>query len=514
MRFFFLSQNPPKQYIDPRGPKGVMKKSHRLGTTGTGQGTGAGSSGDCKRWMVTLSLCVSFFGLGMAVSVLGPTLGDLATNVEQNISNISYIFVGRSGGYMLGSMLAGILFDIINHQLLLGFSMALTAFGMLTVPFCKTAPLLAVLMSTVGVSMGSLDTGGNVVILNTWEARSGPHLQALHFSFAAGAFVAPIVAKLLFGDDERPGQTDGLGIWDGQGSTPSAAELTPAFTAEALEASDSMPESMWAYFVIGAFCLLVSLLFFIHFYQNKLSRGTVQATPEKALVVRHHNALVLLLFFFFFWYVGAEVAYGSFIFTFAKDHAGMTEPQAAGLNSLFWGTFAATRGLAIFLSACMGPACMILLSLVGCALSSLLLSIFSRNGAALWSCTAIYGASMATTFPSGISWVEQYTRVTGRSAAIFVVGAALGEMVLPAVVGLLLGTAQGVPVLMYLCLGTAVITSILFLIMYKLATSRSGSGRKNQTVDDSEHIKALKETGINTDKEEGEEEEEGEGETL
>lgn len=58
----------------------------------------------------------------MGTSVLGPTLGDLATNVEQNISNISYIFVGRSGGYMLGSILAGILFDFINHQLLLGKS--------------------------------------------------------------------------------------------------------------------------------------------------------------------------------------------------------------------------------------------------------------------------------------------------------------------------------------------------------------------------------------------------------
>ncbi|XP_072562421.1 sodium-dependent glucose transporter 1-like isoform X2 [Paramormyrops kingsleyae] len=455
--------------------------------------------------------------MGMGISVLGPTLGDLATNVGQNISNISYIFVGRSGGYMLGSMLAGILFDIINHQLLLGFSMALTAFGMSTVPFCKTAPLLTVLMSTVGVSMGVLDTGGNVVILNTWEARSGPHLQALHFSFAAGAFVAPIVAKLLFGNDERPGQTDVLGNWDSWSGTPSPAKPAPAFTAQALEASASMPESMWAYFVIGAFCLLVSLLFFIQFYQNKLSRGVVRTTPEKPLVARHHNALILLLFFFFFWYVGAEVVYGSFIFTFAKDHAGMTEPQAAGLNSLFWGSFAATRGLAVFVSACMGPACMILLSLLGCALSSLLLSIFTRSSVTLWSCTAVYGASMATTFPSGISWVEQYTRVTGRSAAIFVVGAALGEMVLPAVVGLLLGKAQDVPVLMYLCLGAAIITSIIFLIMYKLATSPSGSGRKNQKVDDSEHIKALKDTGINKDKEEEEEreeEEEGEDETL
>ncbi|XP_071388655.1 sodium-dependent glucose transporter 1-like [Centroberyx affinis] len=39
--------------------------------------------------------------------------------------------------------------------------------------------------------------GGNVLILNTWGDQAGPHMQALHFSFAAGAFVSPIIAKLL-----------------------------------------------------------------------------------------------------------------------------------------------------------------------------------------------------------------------------------------------------------------------------------------------------------------------------
>lgn len=65
-----------------------------------------------------------FFSLmcfqGMAISVLGPTLEDLATNVNKNISNLSYIFVGRSSGYAGGSLLGGILFDFVNPHLLLG----------------------------------------------------------------------------------------------------------------------------------------------------------------------------------------------------------------------------------------------------------------------------------------------------------------------------------------------------------------------------------------------------------
>lgn len=56
----------------------------------------------------------------MSISVLGPTFEDLAVNVKKNISNISYIFVGRSAGYIGGSLLGGILFDCMNPHLLLG----------------------------------------------------------------------------------------------------------------------------------------------------------------------------------------------------------------------------------------------------------------------------------------------------------------------------------------------------------------------------------------------------------
>lgn len=58
----------------------------------------------------------------MCTSVLGPTLEDLAANVNKNISNISYVFAGRASGYIAGSLLGGVLFDLINPHLLLGES--------------------------------------------------------------------------------------------------------------------------------------------------------------------------------------------------------------------------------------------------------------------------------------------------------------------------------------------------------------------------------------------------------
>lgn len=330
-------------------------------------------------------------------------------------------------------------------------------------------------------------------------------MQALHFSFAAGAFASPIIAKLLFGHDGN----------NGTGIVPSIA--TPAVTTEQINKApdahaftrhfNSTLKSMWAYVVIGSFILLTSCLFFALYSRSSVSRDRGRALSGKPLVAKHHIALVVLLFFFFFAYVGAEVAYGSFIFTFAKDYAHMPQPQAAGLNSLFWATFAACRGLAIFFAACIYPGTMILLSLVGSTVSSLLLCLFSKEKAALWLCTGLYGASMATTFPSGISWVEQYTTVTGRMAATFVVGAALGEMVLPALVGFLLGKFHDQPLLMYLSLITSTFTSILFPVMYKLASAPGDQGRKPRArglpgADDSEYRQALLDSGANEEEEE------------
>lgn len=345
-----------------------------------------------------------------------------------------------------------------------------------------------------------------MLILNTWGEQAGPHMQALHFSFAAGAFASPIIAKLVFGTDMK-----GSGRMAATAVMPSTDQVNRTLKAPGVPGNTLT--STWAYVVIGAFVFLMSFLFFILYSRSGASHDKARTASAKPLVAKYHVAIVALLFFFFFAYVGAEVAYGSFIFTFAKNFVGMQQSEAAGLNSVFWGTFAACRGLAIFFATCVYPGTMILLSLVSSTISSLLLCLFSKNLVALWLCTAIYGASMATTFPSGISWVEQYTTVTGRTAAVFVVGAALGEMVLPALVGFLYKKLPAHPLLMYLSLITATFTSIIFPVMYKLASAPTSQSRKpcsrgHRDSEDSEYQQALLDSGANEEEDEEQQENE------
>lgn len=440
-------------------------------------------AGSMLRWFITVLLCAAFLGLGISIAILGPTFQDLATNVNRNISSLSLIFVGRAFGYLGGSVVGGVLFDSINHFLLLGVSMFATAVGLYLVPFCKTAVLLIFMISTFGISMGILDTGGNVLILAIWGDQGAPHMQALHFSFALGAFLAPLLAKLALGmtvSAENHTEAD---------LNHPALNQSSEADAESLFGIPADMNLLWAYALIGTYILVVSLFFFTLFFKKSSTQEKAEVSVQRFRRAKYHNALLCLLFLFFFFYVGAEVTYGSYIFSFATTHAGMKEREAAGLNSIFWGTFAACRGMAIFFATCLQPGTMIVLSNIGSLASSLFLVLFNKSPVCLWIATSVYGASMATTFPSGVSWIEQYTTIHGKAAAFFVVGAALGEMAIPAVIGILQGRYPDLPVVLYTCLGSSVATAVLFPVMYKLATSPLDRQRKERRK--SEDQKAL-----------------------
>ncbi|KAI5929718.1 Sodium-dependent glucose transporter 1 [Manis javanica] len=399
-----------------------------------------GGAGGALRGLVTAVLCAAFLGLGMSIAILGPTFQDLATNVNHNISSLSLIFVGRAFGYLSGSVIGGILFDSMNHFLLLGVSMFATTVGLYLVPLCKTAMLLVVMMSIFGVSVGVLDTGGNVLILAIWGDRGAPPMQALHFSFALGAFVAPLLAKLALGT--AASAENGTAADSGRSALK---QSSGAGSGRLLGIPDDM-NLLWAYAVIGTYIFVVSILFFALFLKKSSWHEKAKISAQRSRRAEFHKPLLCLLFLFFFFYVGAEVTYGSYIFSFATAHAGMKESEAAGLNSVFWGTFAACRGLAIFFATCLQPGTMVVSSNIGSLGSSLFLVLFDKSPLCLWIASSVYGASMATTFPSGISWIEQYTTIHGKSAAFFVVGAALGEMAIPAVIGILQGSYPGLPV--------------------------------------------------------------------
>ncbi len=252
-----------------------------------------------------------------------------------------------------------------------------------------------------------------------------------------------------------------------------------------IEYVNRMPDIMseftkvqFSFLIIAAILFVTSLLFMC---LCCCAARTGRSLPGEALsedYVIHKESrgfrvqILILLFIFYFLYVGMEVTYGGLIMTFSVKYLDWSKSEGTMLTSVFWGSFAVGRGLAIFLAKCLSPAIMLIVDLVlSClALGGLVMALDS-NHFVLWLCTAMLGVGMASIFPTGITWAERYMRVTGKATAVFVVGSALGEMALPALTGFLFQSA-GAMWLMYVLLGCGIVSAVIYIIMQNLATNK------------------------------------------
>lgn len=91
--------------------------------------------------------------------MLGPSLLDLKDQVNSTFQGLSTVFTARSIGYLLGSVIAGWLFDRWNGYLVLALSCIIASIGMVTTPLTRSFVTLIITVVCQGLALGSLDTG-------------------------------------------------------------------------------------------------------------------------------------------------------------------------------------------------------------------------------------------------------------------------------------------------------------------------------------------------------------------
>ena len=326
-------------------------------------------------------------------------------------------------------------------------------------------------------------TGGNVLLLNTWGKKSRPYMQALHFVFALGAFVAPLIVQPFLQESNlSPSCTQ-------SNSTQCANNTRLNITGNNYSdtclntTSGSTLHVTWAYWIspIPLAIAAVGLLVFV--FIKACSLQDTQTQKEDAPKNKHGSLMfriiILSLFsVFLLLYVGVEVAYGGYIYTFGrKSQVQMSKDNAAFLTSGFWGSFAFARLASVPISKYLRPSKMLCLDMVGCLLGSVVLVSQFKDGdcgasdlTKLWVGTVILGISMASVFPSAINWAEYFVTVSGRTASVLVVSAACGEMLIPLAVGNTIGKTVGPCSLMACVFVISVLTIVTFLLI--VGTSR------------------------------------------
>lgn len=350
----------------------------------------------------TIGYYLGFIALGFVLGAIGPTLQGLADNTGVHLADVGILFTMRALGYTLGSFSVGKLYDHLAGHKVLAVTLVGIAFFLFVIPLI---PLLLVLMAVfflMGVSEAGLDVGGNTLIVWVHGEKASPFLNGLHFFFGVGAFLSPIIVAqmiLITGD------------------------------------------------VVGAYWVLAVLVLPAALWIIRLPSPPNQAQHSNGAADRMDYKLVALITLLLLLYVGAEISFGGWIFSYATELDLMTDAAAAFLTSVFWGGLTLGRLLAVPLSARYPADRLLVVDFLGCLVCAALPLMWSTP-IILWISAVGMGLAMASVFPLCIALAERKMKITGKVTRWFFGGVGLGAMTMPWIIGRLF-EGVGAQVLMW-----------------------------------------------------------------
>lgn len=387
---------------------------------------------DAARW--TLGYYLLFICLGLSTAVLGPTLPALAEQTHTPLGHMGWLFLVVAAGYTLGTALGGRVFDHMHGHPVLGMAQLAAAALLVLVPLLPWFWLLLGVLACKGLADGFINTGANTLLVWTHGEKVGPYMNGLHFFFGIGAFLAPMLVAQM------------IGVAGGY---------------------------CWAYWILAACAALVSLRLL-----------TLEGNPQPA----HHcdtgtsplggaqssYPLVISAALFLFCYVGAEVAFGGWIYTYAVALKLASEVGAAYLTAGFWLSFTLGRLLSIPLAIRFTPPQIALAALCTCLSILALVIIIPDSSTVLWGATLGLGFCMAPLWPTGFTMAGQSLMLTASRSGMILLGDSFGGMVLPWLVGQAMAVT-GPPALLYLVFGSLVCNVLALAAMLRLrpAVNRS-----------------------------------------
>lgn len=374
-------------------------------------------------WRRLVGYYSALAAIGLAASVLGPTLPGLAAQTGATLSQISILFVARSAGYLAGSWAVGRLYDRLPGHPIMALAILALALGLAAIPLAPWLWLLAALMGLLGLAEAATDVGSNTLIVWTYGEAVGPYMNGLHFAFGVGASLAPVVVA--------------------QASTLSGG-------------------IQWAYWGLAVLVLPPAL------WVLRLPSPAMRAAAPTAQTGPVRYGLVALFVACFFFYVGSEVSFGAWVYTYAEK-LGLADPtSAAYLTAVFWGALTAGRLLSIPLAVRVRPRVILLTALLGCWLSAGVVWLLPGSTAALWAGAVGVGFFMAPVFPTLMAFASRRMALTAQITSLFFIGASLGGTALPWLIGQLVEPFGPRPIMGVIFAGI-LLDGLAFLALMRLA---------------------------------------------
>ena len=380
---------------------------------------------DYEKRRNTAGYYLLFISLGFSLGITGPALPSLANQTGSTLGAIGAIFLLGSTGGMLGTALSGRLFDRIkNGHRVLGLAQLLSLTLLAIIPLANSLPLLLVIFFINGLPGGIINTGANTLLMWTHGKKAGPYVNGLHFAFGLGAFLAPTVF------------------------------------AQVLNLGGTYQQAYWA---LAALALPISL-FLMFLPGSPELRDEGEENEQRPANLRQIMPMIAVAMLFLFFYVGSELTYGNWIYTYAITLDLADATRAAYLTSGFWLSFTIGRAISSPVAARFKPTQILAVAFFG-GLAALALAISAPSSlTVLWIATVAVGFFMAPVWATGYNFVGQSIKLTATVSSIIILGDSFGGVVLPWVTGQAI-ERFGAHTMPWLVISSFAINGLIFVIM-------------------------------------------------
>lgn len=148
-------------------------------------------------WLLTAGGFYAFFIFGFVDNLKGPTLPALLRDLEFSYSQGGTILFGAYLGFMVATLLTGVLADAAGIKIVLLLAGLSLTVGLAAFSLVSSFWLLTAALFVVGLGLGSIEVGGNSLIVDLHSHDRGRFLNLLAVFHGIGSFVVPLYAAQL-----------------------------------------------------------------------------------------------------------------------------------------------------------------------------------------------------------------------------------------------------------------------------------------------------------------------------
>lgn len=435
-----------------------------------------------EKYFISLGIMWSFFVLGWTIGQFGPSLLDLRIITSTSLKEASGFMTGHSVGYLIGSVVLGIIFDKMRKEKTYSVAWSVVAMTVIlaVIPWCYIYELMVAMHVFKGVAGGGLDTTGNALLISLWRADGKSFLQSIHFAFAIGGAISPFVTGPFLAPEKNMNTTSAV-----TGNTSIANHTNNATTSDSsdfpwTESRLYVPYSIAAFLALTATVPLFVLACTSKRPLDVKSVKSVSSVDEDIDEERNIQKLstgmkafvLIILMVFLGIYCAMEDGFNNFLATFCVSKLKWTKYMASIVTAVFWISYTVARFIGIFLARVFKPVKLmfILTVLVILGFLGFFLSAQFKVYEGIWISSGVVGLAMSMIFPLVFAWTEEsILPVTGFVASLFLIAASLGSMINPIVLGFLMDYSSPMW-LAYIMLGESVINLMVLCLAWTVAS--------------------------------------------